>query len=152
MDTEIAAVIAFAALILTGSGRPADTASKPNGERASLTDFRIKMVDQEDNILPDAYVETRATALLTNLTDGRLETAICIIAYDGDGLEVTRDWSYGMNLGLGKSDTDSIVRWPVKKKLWMQVKTLMIFATRHCAVGGYPSKDNDSPAFQMKIN
>src|SRR5438477_397940 len=94
----------------------------PDGQRATLTDFKIKTRDDENPLNNEPYVRTEATGVITNLTDDRLETAICIIAYDADGLQVSRDWSYGINLGLGKSDTDSIVSWPVKKKLWQQVK------------------------------
>jgi hypothetical protein len=150
-------LLAVSAAIQTDAQSPAPTRkgvhNAPDGERATLTDFRIRTRDDEKG-LPggEPYVRTEATGVITNLTDDRLETAICIIAYDADGLQVSRDWSYGINLGLGKSDTDSIVSWPVKKKLWQQVKILKIFATRHCALGGSPSKDNDSPVMQMNVN
>ncbi|MFI5022135.1 MAG: hypothetical protein ACHQRJ_10860 [Alphaproteobacteria bacterium] len=150
--------ILSAALILTSFAAPAADAPKgvhdaPDGQRATLTNFKIKTRDDEDRLPGDEpYVRTEASGLITNLTDGRLETAICIIAYDDNGLQVSRDWSYGINLGLGQSDTDSIVSWPMKKKLWQQVKTLKVFVTRYCALGGSPSKDNDSPIIQMNVN
>jgi hypothetical protein len=153
VDGPALAVNAVPAAAATPSPAPKGVHDAPDGQRAKLTDFKIKTRDDENRIPGDElYVRTEAAGLITNLTDGRLETAICIIAYDNDGLQVSRDWSYGINLGLGQSDTDSIVSWPMKKKLWQQVKTLKIFATRYCAIGGSPSKDNDSPIIQMDVN